>query len=44
VEGIETARPTDLSPEEHALFVEPYRSMPREELSMVCARVLVRRR
>jgi SAM-dependent methyltransferase len=44
VEAVEVARPADLSPEEHALFVEPYRSMSREELTMVCARVLVRRR
>jgi hypothetical protein len=44
VEKIENARPVDLSPEEHALFVEPYRSMPREDLTMVCARVLVRRK
>jgi SAM-dependent methyltransferase len=43
VEAVETARSADLSPEEHSLFVEPYRSMPREELTMVCARVLVRR-
>ncbi len=44
VEAVEVARSADLSPEEHSLFVEPYRSMPREALSMVCARVLVRRR
>ncbi len=44
VERVETARSADLSPEEHSQFVEPYRSMPREELTMVCARVLARRR
>ena len=44
VERVESARTADLSIEEHSQFVEPYRSMPREELTMVCARVLVRRR
>jgi hypothetical protein len=43
VERVENARPADLSPEEQSLFVEPYRSMPREDLTMVCARVLIRR-
>jgi len=44
VERVEAARTAEISPEEHSQFVEPYRSMPREELIMVCARVLVRRR
>ncbi|MBI3796942.1 MAG: methyltransferase domain-containing protein [Deltaproteobacteria bacterium] len=44
VERVETARSANLSREERAQFVEPYRSMPQEELTMVCARVLVRRR
>jgi len=44
VERVETARAADLSSKEQSQLVEPYRSMPREELSMVCARVFVRRR
>jgi SAM-dependent methyltransferase len=43
VQSVRTARHVDLTPEEHAQFVEPYRSMPRDELSIVCACVLVRR-
>ncbi len=44
VERVETARAADLSAEEHSQFIEPYRSMTREELMMVCARIVVRRR
>ena len=44
VERVETARAADLSSEEQTQLVEPYRSMPRQELNMVCARVFVRRR
>lgn len=44
VEQVETARSGDCSHEEHAQCVEPYRSMLPEELGMVCARIVVRRR
>jgi len=44
VERVETARVADLSDAEHAQLVEPYRSMSREELNTVCARIFVRRR
>ena len=44
VERVETARSADISAEEQSLLIEPYRSMPREELSKVCARLFVRRR
>ena len=46
VEQVHTGGPytVELSEEERAQFVEPYRSMPRENLAAVGARIVVRRR
>jgi SAM-dependent methyltransferase len=43
VRAVETARHAPLSPEEHASFAEPFRSMSREDLERICARILVQR-
>ncbi|HET6203094.1 MAG TPA: methyltransferase domain-containing protein [Planctomycetota bacterium] len=44
VERVETARHASLSPADQAQLVEPFRSMDREDLERICARILVRRR
>jgi SAM-dependent methyltransferase len=44
VEAVEPAHSVELTEMEHSDFVEPYRSMPREQLAMTCARIIVRRR
>jgi SAM-dependent methyltransferase len=43
VENLQVARTEAISEQEQALFVEPYRSMNRESLEIVVARILVRR-
>jgi len=44
VEKVETARHAPLTPQEQATLVEPFRSMSREDLERICARIVVRRK
>jgi hypothetical protein len=43
VEEVRPCRTDPLTAEEQSRFVEPYRSMDRENLEMTCARIFVRR-
>jgi hypothetical protein len=44
VERVDPSRTEPLTDAEQRQFEEPYRSMRRENLSMLCARIVVRRR